>query len=79
MQVKIKTFGVARDIMGSREVSWSTTSKTVGELKDELQAHHPALKHLNSLFVAVNHAYAPDDQPLAETDEVALIPPVSGG
>lgn len=79
MQVKIKTFGVARDILGSSEVNWSTASKTIGELKTELQARHPALKNLNSLFVAVNHAYAPDDHVLTETDEVALIPPVSGG
>lgn len=31
------------------------------------------------LLVAVNHAYAPRDTPLCEGDEVALIPPVSGG
>ena len=31
------------------------------------------------LLLAVNHEYAPRDCPLAEGDEVALIPPVSGG
>jgi molybdopterin synthase catalytic subunit len=29
--------------------------------------------------VAVNHRPAPDDHPLAEGDEIALIPPVAGG
>lgn len=29
--------------------------------------------------VAVNHAYAPRDHALSDGDEVALIPPVSGG
>ena len=31
------------------------------------------------LLYAVNKSYAPADHPLADGDEVALIPPVSGG
>jgi MoaE-MoaD fusion protein len=33
----------------------------------------------DGLLYAVNREYAPRDRPLAEGDEVALIPPVSGG
>jgi molybdopterin converting factor small subunit len=31
------------------------------------------------LFIAVNQNYAADDAALKETDEIVLIPPVSGG
>ena len=34
---------------------------------------------VRSLYIAVNKEYAKDDLVLKETDEIALIPPVSGG
>ncbi len=53
---------------------------TVSDLLDALSEAHPAIAELRpSLAVAVNHAYAPATQTLQESDEVALIPPVSGG
>lgn len=40
----------------------------------------PALKPFRAVArVAVNHAFAAEDAPLRPGDEVALIPPVSGG
>jgi molybdopterin synthase sulfur carrier subunit len=41
--------------------------------------NYPALEKLRSLFIAVNQQYAEDNQSINETDEIALIPPVSGG
>ena len=40
---------------------------------------YPKMKALSSMMVAVNNSYAPDDLELKEGDEIALIPPVSGG
>ena len=40
---------------------------------------YPALRELSSLALAVNQAYARDKDPVHESDEIALIPPVSGG
>jgi molybdopterin synthase sulfur carrier subunit len=51
----------------------------VGQLKTYLSELFPALKDLSSLAVAVNSNYASDKTPISETDEIALIPPVSGG
>jgi molybdopterin converting factor subunit 1 len=79
MNYKIKTFGIARDILGGREMEVTLAGRTVGELRAFLIENHPELKDLRSLFIAVNNAYAPDAQYLEETDEIALIPPVSGG
>jgi molybdopterin converting factor subunit 1 len=79
MKYKIKAFGIAREIMGGREIVVNTTGGTVGEVRRELLETYPKLKDLRSLFIAVNLAYVDDDVVLTESDEIALIPPVSGG
>lgn len=50
----------------------------VRELRAAAQELAPALA-AHSYAVAVDAAYAAEDQPLAEGAEVALLPPVSGG
>lgn len=77
--MKLKVFGVARDIMGGSEVSLAGSIKNVGELKALLLSRYPKLKELNSLLIAVNQKYASDEIAVVETDEIAVIPPVSGG
>ena len=82
----ILLFGVTKDIIGSATLSMpsssefgSKKSKTVKELKDYLGKIYPELKKLSSLAVAVNNSYANDDTIIDNFDEIALIPPVSGG
>ena len=53
---------------------------TVRDLLRHLEAQIPGLKKLlPSLALAVNHEYAGPDTVLRPNDEVALLPPVSGG
>jgi len=77
--MNLKVFGVARDIMGGAEIPLVDSIQNVGELKALLLNRYPKLKDLNSLLIAVNQKYASDEVSIAETDEIALIPPVSGG
>ncbi|UXE68439.1 MAG: MoaD/ThiS family protein [Chryseotalea sp. WA131a] len=79
MELKIKTFGVARDMMGGKEVVVKVAGSDVASLRRALMTNYPALEKLRSLFIAVNQQYAEDNQSINETDEIALIPPVSGG
>ena len=74
-------FGVTRDIVGSGSLSIPEADgiQTVGDLKGLLMEHYPALRELSSLALAVNQTYARDIDLVNETDEIALIPPVSGG
>jgi molybdopterin converting factor subunit 1 len=79
MKHTVKTFGIAREIMGGRQVVVETQGGTVGELRNQLISTYPQLRDLRSLFIAVNLKYVNDDAVLIENDEIALIPPVSGG
>ena len=79
MIVKVKTFGISRDILGGREVELEMNGNSVGDLRKTLSSQFPKLDKLNSLFIAVNQEYAADNKTLLGSDEIALIPPVSGG
>lgn len=79
MNIKVRNFGIARDILGEREVEIVLNGDSVGDLRAHLYATYPDLQKLNSLFIAINLEYAADDHVLTEKDEVVLIPPVSGG
>lgn len=79
MKLKIKTFGITRDILGGREIVFELKGKSVSDLRDELNDKHHELIGLKSLFIAVNQQYAADEIVLSESDEIALIPPVAGG
>jgi sulfur-carrier protein len=79
VKYNIKSYGIAKDIVGDRNVMIDTEAKTVGELRQWLATTYPTLTELRSLFIAVNQNYAPDTTLLTETDEIVLIPPVSGG
>ena len=79
MRYTLKTFGITRDILGGKEVAFEMEGEKVVELKSELLKRFPEMKSLNSLLIAVNNSYAEDDAIISESDEIALIPPVSGG
>ena len=73
-------FGIARDLTGQSSVPMSLSGETnVGDLLSQLHHRYPALTSIRSLLVAVNGEYADANQLLGNNDEIALIPPVSGG
>jgi len=84
--MNILLFGITKDIIGSASLSVPianassvTIPKTVGELRQYLSTSFPGLEKLSSLAVAVNSTYADDNTTINSNDEIALIPPVSGG
>ena len=79
MKYRIKAFGIAREILGGNEVELEVSGQTVADLRRHLAERYPPLQGLKSLFIAVNHNYADDQAVLQESDEIAVIPPVSGG
>lgn len=81
MRVRVLLFAAYREIVGEKEVSWTADpGSTLGQFLEAFLAAHPRLSpHRASMMVAVNLAVADASLVLREGDEVALLPPVSGG
>jgi molybdopterin synthase sulfur carrier subunit len=79
MKVNVLAFGIAKDIFGASSIEANLHGNTTADLKESLEKSFPRLKQLKSYLIAVNNEYAEDDLMLTETDEIAIIPPVSGG
>ena len=81
MRITVLLFAAARERVGERQVSFELGDVvTVGGLKVELGRRYPALGDLAPvLSVAVNQEYRDDDTVVRSDDEIAVLPPVSGG
>jgi molybdopterin converting factor subunit 1 len=80
MELKILTFGIARDIVGGSTFNFTITEgATVAQLKQQLLDHYPTFGTLSSLLIAVNEEYGDEGTVIQKDDDIALIPPVSGG
>jgi molybdopterin synthase catalytic subunit len=81
MTIRVRVFAALREALGLAETIVTVRAGAdVQGLLTALAAQHPQARlHDRRFGVAVNRAYAPLTTILSEGDEVALIPPVSGG
>ncbi|TLZ92043.1 MAG: molybdopterin converting factor subunit 1 [Methanobacteriota archaeon] len=81
MQIRLRLFATYREIVGSRGLTWSARDGiTLRELVDGIVAKYPRLAdHRGSMLLAVNEDIVSAERVLTDGDEVALLPPVSGG
>ncbi len=80
MDLSILLFGVARDIVGDKVLDLTLPdNENVEGLMNRIKEQYPRFGELKSLLIAVNDEYATKEKILAPNDEIALIPPVSGG
>lgn len=78
--ITVKFFGPAIDLAGQETLTLQTdTGATVGQMAGRLAEMFPRLGRAMGIRLAVNKAYVALDHVLKEGDEVAVIPPVSGG
>ena len=79
--LSIKLFASIRQAMNSNEIKINIDNEiTVLQMKEIIFETFPNFKKSNIPFiVAVNHKYVTDSDVITTNDEVALIPPVSGG
>jgi molybdopterin synthase sulfur carrier subunit len=80
MTIKLVAFGIAKDILQNSSIDFAIAEEaTVATLKSELCAQYPEFQRLKSFAIAVNEEYQTDDFVINSSDEVVIIPPVSGG
>jgi molybdopterin converting factor subunit 1 len=78
--IKVLLFGAAADRAGTRETQVPIGETTLDELWSLLAERHPDLSPMrDTLAFAVNGEYARGDVRVSPGDEVAVLPPVSGG
>ncbi|MBI4486948.1 MAG: MoaD/ThiS family protein [Acidobacteria bacterium] len=81
MRVTVRLFARLRDIAGAAELTRDVApGATIGSVWRELAGEYPALaQYERSISSALNLDYARMDRPVADGDEIAFLPPVSGG
>jgi molybdopterin converting factor subunit 1 len=81
MTIHVKLFAILRDVAGTGDIDLTVPPGTrAGGVRQILAAAHPEIeRYLPRVALAVNRTYAAPETELQEGDEVALIPPVSGG
>jgi molybdopterin converting factor subunit 1 len=80
MRINVLLFASYADALGASELQLDLPeATTVSELVGRLRASAGGAVLPARPLVAVNQAYATWDQPIAPSDEVAVIPPVAGG
>jgi molybdopterin synthase catalytic subunit len=81
VRIRIRLFAIQRELAGTREHALVLAEgATVADAWDALVADFPSLAPgRSSVRFARNGAYADETTVLADGDEVAMIPPVSGG
>jgi len=82
MKVRVKFFGILKADAGDGtiEMDIGDTDETILGILKEIEARFPQLKpRMDTLAYAVNHEFVDVDYALSDGDELALLPPVSGG
>jgi molybdopterin synthase catalytic subunit len=77
MEVTVRLFAILRERAGTRELTLELPEGA--RVSDALERLREVAPPELPLVMAVNREYAPEDQVLDAGDELALIPPVSGG
>ncbi len=72
-------FGIAKDIVDQDIHQIAIDGLSVGDFRGILNTKYPAFTELKGYMIAVNQVYAKDDVIMTAGDEIAIIPPVSGG
>ena len=79
--ISVRLFAGLRDMVGARSIRLDLPEgATIGDLRERVGQDYPAVRpFLTTLVCAVDEEYVPSSHVLRPGDDVALIPPVSGG
>ena len=79
-EIKVLFFGAAADAAGTRQTSVAADGVSVDEVWNMLADRFPGVAPMRgTLAFAVNNEYATPGETVRAGDEVAVLPPVSGG
>ena len=81
MKVRVQFYAQLRDLTGIREQDFDLAEgSTVGDLLDQIYAHHPALRaHDKSILIGVGVEFVDRNCRIEPSEEISIMPPVQGG
>ena len=80
MRVHVRLFASYREDAGVGQIELDMPAgATAKDAIAEVTRRHPLIAEGRSVVIAKNREYVAPNEPLADGDELALIPPVSGG
>lgn len=80
-KIDLRLYASIKDVLGKDriDIDW-TKNMTVGDLRKQLDASYPILSIVNARFsISVNRKPVDDSELIRNTDEIAVLPPISGG
>jgi sulfur-carrier protein len=78
--VNIKLFASCRELIGEDKITLKLKNQTtVGDLRKKILKLYPVLPRRTQFVVALNYEIVDEITPISQKDEVAILPPVSGG
>src|ERR1700722_2535280 len=81
MRVRVLFFGILKDLTGHSEdeIQLGEGAKVASVFDYYAERFPPVRAMAASIVMALNHEFSPLSSPVADGDEVAFLPPVSGG
>ena len=80
MKITLLAFGVVKEILQNQQLELELPDQaTTADLTNLLNTRYPALQQLAVYRIAVNNEYTAENTVIHDNDEIAIIPPVSGG
>ena len=79
--MRVLFFGMLKDVVGRPEEQLDLeTGATLGQIFEQYCGRYPRMREMAaSILLARNHEFAEPAAAIAEGDEIAFLPPVSGG
>ncbi len=81
IKIDLRLYGSVKDLLGSNriEIDWND-NMCVGDLRQKLYKFYPILSIVNAQFaISINRRAVDDTKMIRKTDELAVLPPISGG
>jgi molybdopterin converting factor small subunit len=80
-KINLKLYALVKDLLGTDkiDIDW-IDNMTVGDLRKKLNESFPILSIINAQYtISINRRAVDDTKLIRKTDELALLPPISGG
>lgn len=82
--LKVKSFAILKDIIGTKQMTLQLPRKdegtTVADLRTRILELYPIISEQRiAMGIAVNAKIANEKSVINDLDEIALLPPISGG